>query len=225
MAVPVRTGTLHHSGRALKGAPLDLSPQGCGGAAVAPSYRCAKEVLDLGVGALVDELGDAAAVAAFRVALVAQQAEAPAGFGQRRERVELLARLGRLEMLLEDAKQLAALAGARGEPALLRRAERAQVQVADAALVEPGGELALGEAGPPRGGDGAHVDHQVDLGVGELVEHRPRGGVLVADGEERFCHAPSLADVAARAYANKKSHARRLAVAKAWRAHHIAWIA
>src|ERR1700716_763121 len=57
------------------------------------SHRRAKEVLDLEPGALVNELGDAAAVATFRVALVAQQAEAAARGGERRERIELLARL------------------------------------------------------------------------------------------------------------------------------------
>src|SRR6202035_6055914 len=103
-------------------------------------------MLNLGAGALVDQLGDAAAVATFGVALVAQQAEALAGFCERHELVDLLARIGGLEVLLENAKECVAVAGARGEPAFLRRAERAQMDVADAALVKAGGELGLGEA-------------------------------------------------------------------------------
>jgi len=69
------------------------------------SHRRAKEVLDLEPGALVDELGDAAAVATFRVALVAQQAEPAARGGERRERIELLARLWGREVLLVDCEK------------------------------------------------------------------------------------------------------------------------
>src|SRR5262249_27894661 len=104
------------------------------------------------------------------------------------ELVHLLARIGRLEMFLEDAEELVAVAGARGEAALLGRPERAQMDVADAALVEAGGKLALGEAGTARGRDGAHVDDEVDLGVAQLIEHCAGGRVLVADGEERLFH-------------------------------------
>src|SRR3984893_814401 len=77
------------------------------------SHRRAKEMFDLEPGARVDELGDAAAVATFRVALVAQQAEAAARGGERREGIELLARLRGREVLLIDAKKLVALAAAR----------------------------------------------------------------------------------------------------------------
>ena len=43
------------------------------------------------------------------------------------------------------------LAAARGLAAFLRRAEPAQMHIGNAALVEPGGELVLGKAGPARG--------------------------------------------------------------------------
>src|SRR5690242_20628632 len=89
-------------------------------------------------------------------------------------------------MLLINAKELVAPALAGGEPAFGGRAERPQMQIADAVLVEAGGELALGEAGPARGGHGAHVDDEVDLCVLECAEQVARGGVLVSDREERF---------------------------------------
>src|SRR5712671_7607904 len=172
----------------LRGSAAGRRSSGCGeGGFPGPaSHRRAKEVLDLEPGALVDELGDAAAVATFRVALVAQQAEPAARGGERRERIELLARLWGREVLLVDAKKLVAFAAARRETAFLGGAERAQVQVADGALVEPGGELAFGKARPARGAHGAHVDDEIDLGLLQGVERGLRRGVLVADGEKRF---------------------------------------
>src|SRR6267154_1264836 len=162
----------------LRGSAAGRRSSGCGegGFPGSASHRRAKEVLDLEPGALVDELGDAAAVAALRVALVTQQAEAAARGGERRERIELLARLRGREVLLIDAKKLVALAAARRETAFLGGAERAQVQIADGPLVEAGGELAFGKARPARGAHRAHVDHEIDLGLLQGIEHGLRGG-------------------------------------------------
>ena len=106
------------------------------------------EVLHGSAGARADDLGDAAAVAVADVALVAQQAHAPPAAHQRGQLVELLDRIVRGEMLLVDAEQRRQIAAARRLAALGRRAEPAQMQIGDAALVERGGKLAFGEAGP-----------------------------------------------------------------------------
>src|SRR5512139_1537696 len=83
--------------------------------------RCAEQVLDLDLQPLAHELGDAPAVAMGGVALVAQETDAATGTRQRHELVEFLLRRRRLQMLFVDAEQVVELAGARGEPALLRR--------------------------------------------------------------------------------------------------------
>src|SRR5262245_17167403 len=66
------------------------------------------------------------------------------------------------------------------------------MQIADAALVEPGGELVLGKAGAARGRHRAYVDQELDAGVLEFIQHRFRRRLLVADGEE-FCLAGHIA--------------------------------
>jgi hypothetical protein len=58
------------------------------------------------------------------------------------------------------------------------------MDVADAALVEAGGELVLGETRPPRRGDGTHIDQQLDAGILQFIEHGFRWRLLVTDGEE-----------------------------------------
>ena len=52
------------------------------------------------------------------------------------------------------------------------------------------GKLALGKAGPPRGGDRADVHQQLDAGMFELIEHALWRRLFIADGEEFFrsCH-------------------------------------
>jgi hypothetical protein len=47
-----------------------------------------------------------------------------------------------------------------------QRIARSEVaETASAPSASPGGELALGKAGPPRGGHGAHVDGEIDFGA------------------------------------------------------------
>jgi len=65
----------------------------------------------------------------------------------------VLLSLWRLQVFGVDPVQRVELAAARGEPAVLRGAEPAQVQIGNAALVEAGGELVLGKAGTARGSD------------------------------------------------------------------------
>src|ERR1700722_9954232 len=88
-------------------------------------------------------------------------------------------------MPLVDAQHLRGVAAARGESAFLRRAELLQMHVGHAVLVEPGGELALGEARATRGGDGTHVDERRDARVGQRIEESLRSRLLVTDGEKR----------------------------------------
>src|SRR5258708_28952689 len=96
-----------------------------------------------------------------------------------------------------DPMEQGELAAARGLAALFRRAEPAQMQIGDAALVQAGRELALRKTRPARGSDRAHVDQELDTGTFQLIQHRLGRRLLIADGEElfRFGH-----DVVARAY-------------------------
>jgi hypothetical protein len=103
----------------------------------------AARCLDVGARPLAHEFGDAPTMTVGDVALVAQKADAAAGAHERGKFVELLLRVGRCDVRLIDAEELL-------EPALPSRlapfawrAERSQVQIADALLVERGGELAL----------------------------------------------------------------------------------
>ena len=89
-----------------------------------------------------------------------------------------------LRCLRVDFPERLEVAGARRLAAFGRRAELLQMQIGDARFVERGGELALGEARPARGGDRAGVDQELDLGALELGEHRVGLGLLVADGEK-----------------------------------------
>jgi len=63
------------------------------------------------------------------------------------------------------------------------------MQIGDAALVEPRGELLLGEARAAGGGDRAHVDQQLDAGLLQLVQHRLGRRLFIPDGEKAFCFA------------------------------------
>ena len=109
-------------------------------------------------GALVDDFRDPLAMAVAGIALVAQQAKPGSGAGERGEFIEFRTRLRRREVALVDVKQLRNVAATRRQPAFLGRPEAAQMQVTNSALVKAGGELSLGEAGPSRGRDRAHVD-------------------------------------------------------------------
>src|ERR1051326_5026495 len=77
---------------------------------------------------------------------------------------------------------------ARRVAALFRRAELLQVEVADAGLVQPGRELALGETGPPRGCHRAGIDEEADAGKFELGDNGLRFRLLVADREQSRLH-------------------------------------
>ena len=130
-------------------------------------------VLHLHAVALLDHLGDPPPVAMVVVALVAEKADARPDLHQRREFVELFPGLRRLQVLRIDPAAAFSNSPLRAaSAALLRRAEPAQMQVGDAALIEAGGELVLGEARPARGRHRAHVDQQLDAGLFQLVEHR-----------------------------------------------------
>ena len=82
------------------------------------------------------------------------------------------------------------IARARGVAAFLRGAELLQMQIADAGLVETGGQLPLGEAGAARGRDRARVDDEADAGALEFVDDGGGPRLLVADGEERHRRSP-----------------------------------
>jgi hypothetical protein len=82
-------------------------------------------------------------VAARVIALIAEQAEPLAGAGKRSELIELLARRRRRKVRLIDVEELGEVAAPRRQPAFLGRAEAAQMQIFDPALIEPGGELAF----------------------------------------------------------------------------------
>ena len=79
------------------------------------------------------------------VALVAEQAHGAGLLHQRRELVHLFARLRRFQVFCVDFLQHIVLPAAGGEAALFRRAERGEMDVGDAALVEPCRRL-LGDA-------------------------------------------------------------------------------
>ena len=101
------------------------------------------------------------------VALEAEQAQRSAGLDQAGQLVHLgRRRLGR-QVRLEDPAHVGVAAAAGGEAAVRWRAEAAQMEVVDPDRGDAGRELALGEAGPARGGDGADVDQQADAGGGQ----------------------------------------------------------
>jgi hypothetical protein len=123
------------------------------------------------------------AVAGGVVALEAEQAAASPGREGCQAREVLLRGLGG-HVLGEDAVQLGPVSGARGDPARLRGAESAEVDVADAARIERGGQQGLGEAGLAGLRDGADVDQKLDLVGEQAAQGAVEGLCLVACGEE-----------------------------------------
>jgi hypothetical protein len=103
------------------------------------------------------------------VALVAEDADRSRGFDQRGKLVELLLGLHGLEVPCVDLLQSLVIAGAGREPAFFRRAEPAQMHIANAAFVEPRGKLALGKTRAARRRHGAHIDQQFHPGLFQLV--------------------------------------------------------
>ena len=63
------------------------------------------------------------------------------------------------------------------------------MQIGNAAFVETGRELILGEPRPPRSRNRAYVYEQLDAGSFQFVEHRLGRRLLIADGEETLCPA------------------------------------
>ena len=103
---------------------VERDAQGGAAGRIASSEQRRREIVDARAGALVHDLGDAAAVAAVLVALVAEQAHRLARFHDRDEFVHRLDRLRRLEVLGVDAPERVELA-ARARPAGPRPACRA----------------------------------------------------------------------------------------------------
>src|SRR3954466_3053275 len=142
------------------------------------------------------------------VALVTENAHRTRFVHQRRQLVELLLRLRRLQMRRVDPVQQTEFAAARGLAAALRRPEPLEVQIGNAALIKAGCQLILGKARPPRGRDRARLTQQLDASVFQFVEHRPGRRLLIADGEETLCPAghidPDIMSLA-RGYGNARA--------------------
>ena len=83
-----------------------------------------------------------------------------------------------------DAAEFIHAAGAVGLAPGLGRAERAEMDVADAFFVEAGGEQFLGGAGAAGIGDVARVDDACDAGGLQTRDEARQRRVFVADGEE-----------------------------------------
>jgi hypothetical protein len=101
------------------------------------------QIFHLNSVAVFEGLGDPAAVTVLMIALIAEDADRPGLFNERREFVDFLAGLRRFQMRCVDVVQHIELAAAPGQPALLRRPKPAQVQVGNAAVVEARGEMVL----------------------------------------------------------------------------------
>src|SRR5215831_7913568 len=89
-------------------------------------------------------------------------------------------------MALENAQHPVRMPAARRKPSLFRRAELLQMQIADAVLIEPGGELAFRKPRPARCRDGTYIDQEPDLCLRQRIEKCGRGRLLIADGEQGF---------------------------------------
>ena len=117
------------------------------------------------------------------VTLEAEQAAASPGREGCQVREVLLRGLGG-HVLGEDAVQLGPVPGARGDPARLRGTEAAEMDVADAAPIEGGGQQGLGEARLAGLRDGADVDQELDPVGEQAAQGAVEGLCLVACGEE-----------------------------------------
>src|SRR5437763_541070 len=103
------------------------------------------QILHLHAVAILDDLGDPLPVAMGVVALITENTYRSGLLHQRRQLVELLPGLRRLEMRRIDLVQQTELAATRRLTAALRRPQVLQVQIGNAALVETRCELILGE--------------------------------------------------------------------------------
>ena len=93
------------------------------------------QILDLDAVAVFDDLGDPLPVALQVIALVAENTDRPGFFDQRRQLVEFFPRLRCLQMRRVDLVQGVEFAAACGVATVLRRAESAQMQIGNAALI------------------------------------------------------------------------------------------
>jgi len=119
-------------------------------------------MLNLDAGALMYELGDPSAMTMRDVALVTEQTDASTGPDDGGELIELFLRVAGRDMRLVDAKEVIEAAAARRKPALFGCAERAQVQVAHAICIKPGGQLPFGKSWPARCGNRTCVHDQLN---------------------------------------------------------------
>src|SRR5881392_378432 len=110
---------------------------------MAGSHLPRLEVFHLHPIALFDDLRNPLPVAMPVVALVAEKTDRTGLPDQRRQLVQFFSGLRCLQVLGVDLVQRVELAAARGLAALLWRAQLAQMQIRNASLVEPGGELIL----------------------------------------------------------------------------------
>src|SRR5436309_4987432 len=170
------------------------------------------QILHLHAVALFDDLRDPLPVALGMVALITEDAHRPRLVHQRRQLVELLLRLRRLQMRRIDLVQQAELPAARRLTAALRRPEALQMQIGDTTLVEAGSELILRKARPPRGRHCAHVDQQLDAGGFQLIEYGLRRRLLIADGEEAFGFAGHVGTRCADLCSGKARIARTISI-------------
>lgn len=148
-----------------------------------PTWPCVSDVSHTDAGLFREQVCHDRAVAGGVVTLEAEQAAASPGREGCQAREVLLRGLGG-HVLGEDTVQLGSVPGARGDPARLRGAEAAEVDVADAARIERGGQQGLGEAGLAGLRDGADVNQKLDLVGEQAAQGAVEGLSLVASGEE-----------------------------------------
>jgi hypothetical protein len=122
-------------------------------------------MLDLDADALAHEFGDALAMTVGDVTFITEQADTLLGLDDGRELDELLVRIRCRQMFLIDAKEIIESSAPGGEPSFLWGAEATQVQIANAAFVESGGELTFGKPRPARCSDRASVNDERNAGA------------------------------------------------------------
>ena len=123
-------------------------------------------------------------MAAGRLALVAEE-RGPLFLRRLQRLLQRHQGFWRLELVGVNLPHLRHPPGPRRLAALGRGAERAQMQVTDAALAQAVAERGLGEARPARSGNGAHVDQQGDAGRLQLLVELGDRLTFIADREER----------------------------------------
>src|SRR4029078_5489339 len=106
--------------------------------------------------------------------------------GERDRLAEVEQGLWLLHMLQEDALETFDVSGARRLATALRRAESAQVPIADPGVSEMRCELVLGGDLLARDRCCADVEDQLDAGVFERADEAGDRPALIADGADRF---------------------------------------